>query len=281
MQKLLSIITVNLNDSVGLRKTAESVICQTFDNYEYIIIDGASSDDSVEVIKNYAGKIAYWVSEPDSGIYNAMNKGIKQAKGRYCLFLNSGDFLVADNVLQQVFSKDHNEDFLIGNCEISKDGNVIHTAVHSDTLTLRSFYKQTIPHQATFIKRDLFKKYGDYSENYKIHSDYEFWIRTIILNDCSTRYLNITISDYNIEGKSSNSAYESMSKNEVKDILHKVFPKRVLEDYENWTIEREEMKVLYWVKSKPSLYKLISIFYSFISELVFLKKSFISPQKKS
>ncbi len=267
MQTLLSIITVSLNDSDGLKKTVESVIYQTFDNYEFIIIDGGSSDGSVEIIKKYAGKIAYWVSEPDSGIYNAMNKGIKQAKGKYCLFLNSGDFLVANNVLEQVFSEDDNEDFLIGNCNVSKNGKIIHTSVPSENLTLRSFYKKTIPHQATFIKRDLFKKYGDYSENYKIHADYEYWIRTIILNDCSTRFLEITISDYNLEGQSSNTAYESMSKKEVEDILHKVFPKRVLADYENWLIERKEMEVLYWLKSKDILFKLIIFFYKIIKKL--------------
>jgi len=82
----LSIITVNLNNAAGLQKTIESVITQTFTDYEYIIIDGGSTDGSVDVIKQHADKITYWVSEPDKGIYNAMNKGILQAKGEYCLF---------------------------------------------------------------------------------------------------------------------------------------------------------------------------------------------------
>jgi len=104
MQPKLSIITVNLNNAEGLRKTIESVVTQTFTDFEYIIIDGGSTDGSVEIIKLYADKITYWVSEPDKGIYNGMNKGIMVAKGEYCQFLNSGDWLVNENVLKEVFA---------------------------------------------------------------------------------------------------------------------------------------------------------------------------------
>ena len=98
----LSIITVNLNKAKGLQKTIESVIFQTFTDYEYIIIDGGSTDGSKQIIEQYADKITYWVSEPDSGIYNGMNKGIKVAKGEYCLFLNSEDYLLSNEILQNV-----------------------------------------------------------------------------------------------------------------------------------------------------------------------------------
>ena len=91
--KKLSIITINLNNYLGLEKTIKSVICQTFDNYEFIIIDGGSKDLSIDIIKRYENKVTFWISESDSGIYNAMNKGIRFAKGEFCLFLNSGDYL--------------------------------------------------------------------------------------------------------------------------------------------------------------------------------------------
>ena len=87
----LSIITINYNNREGLRKTIESVVNQTYRNFEYIIIDGGSTDGSVEVVKEYADRISYWVSEPDNGIYNAMNKGVLAANGKYIQFLNSGD----------------------------------------------------------------------------------------------------------------------------------------------------------------------------------------------
>ena len=99
----LSIITINLNNDTGLNKTIESVINQTLKNFEFIIIDGGSTDRSVELIKEYAGQINYYVSEPDKGIYNAMNKGIRQAQGEYCFFLNSGDYFVNESVLEKVF----------------------------------------------------------------------------------------------------------------------------------------------------------------------------------
>ncbi len=87
----LSIITVNLNNKDGLQKTIDSVISQTFKDFEWIVIDGGSTDGSKELIEKYSDYISYWVSEPDKGIYNAMNKGIKVAKGDYLEFLNSGD----------------------------------------------------------------------------------------------------------------------------------------------------------------------------------------------
>ncbi len=110
----LSIITVNLNNSAGLRKTIESIVKQTFKDFEYIIIDGGSTDGSAEVIKEFADKITYWVSEPDKGIYNAMNKGILHAKGEYLLFLNSGDWLADDDLLSKVFCEPRTADIIYG-----------------------------------------------------------------------------------------------------------------------------------------------------------------------
>jgi len=110
----LSIISINLNNVAGLQKTIESVWPQTFTDYEYIIIDGGSTDGSIDIIKKYSDKITYWISEKDNGIYHAMNKGIEVAKGDYCLFLNSGDWLVDKKILENVFSNNHSEDILYG-----------------------------------------------------------------------------------------------------------------------------------------------------------------------
>ena len=111
----LSIITINRNNAVGLKKTLESVASQTCRDFEHIIIDGASTDGSVDVINDYvastAGKnVSYWISEPDSGVYNAMNKGIKKAIGDYCLFLNSGDWLFNSDTVKNEKETDHTED---------------------------------------------------------------------------------------------------------------------------------------------------------------------------
>ncbi|MFT4805390.1 MAG: glycosyltransferase involved in cell wall biosynthesis, partial [Psychroserpens sp.] len=98
----LSIITINFNNAVGLKKTIESVVNQTSNDFEYIVIDGGSNDGSVDVIKEYEAKVSYWVSEVDKGIYHAMNKGILLAKGDYLEFLNSGDILVNETVIQKI-----------------------------------------------------------------------------------------------------------------------------------------------------------------------------------
>ena len=100
MAPLISIITVNFNDKIGLERTLESVFSQNFRNFEYLVIDGGSNDGSKDLLEKNSEKINYWVSEPDKGIYNAMNKGISFAKGEYLIFLNSGDHLKNENSLE-------------------------------------------------------------------------------------------------------------------------------------------------------------------------------------
>ena len=112
--KQISIITINYNNASGLEKTIRSVVEQTYNEYEYIIIDGASSDKSKEVIQEYQRYIDFWCSEKDSGIYNAMNKGIQKASGEYLLFLNSGDVLNNSAVLADIHGFLSGEDFVYG-----------------------------------------------------------------------------------------------------------------------------------------------------------------------
>ena len=118
--KKLSLITINQNNAEGLRRTIESVVFQTYIDYEYIVIDGASTDESVNILKQYDNRITFWISEPDTGIYNAMNKGILKATGDYCLFLNSGDWLSDDRVLEEVFLHEITEDIVCGNAVFEK-----------------------------------------------------------------------------------------------------------------------------------------------------------------
>ena len=109
-----SIITVNYNNKEGLRNTIESVIHQTYRDFEYIVIDGGSTDGSVDILKKYDQQINYWVSEKDSGIYNAMNKGISKAHGEYLNFMNSGDCFYALDNLERVAKYQYETDFIVG-----------------------------------------------------------------------------------------------------------------------------------------------------------------------
>ena len=110
----LSIITINFNNCEGLQKTIESVVSQSFKDFEWIVIDGGSTDGSRELLEQYADHITYWVSELDKGVYNAMNKGIKVAKGEYVNFMNSGDVYASASILEDVFSTSHTADVLYG-----------------------------------------------------------------------------------------------------------------------------------------------------------------------
>ena len=215
----LSIITINLNNAAGLQKTIESVVSQTFADYEYIVIDGGSTDGSVDVIKRYADKITYWVSEPDRGIYHAMNKGITLAKGEYCQFLNSGDWIVQPDGLQYVFDKNPIEDIVY--CDVQYYGKPYFFA---DQLTLRFFFEESISHQASFIKRALFSIYGLYNEKYKIISDWEFFLKAIFKEQCSYRHIQFVLIDYDLNGISSSYLYEKLNEKEREEGIKEHFP---------------------------------------------------------
>ena len=199
----LSIITVNLNNAWGLAKTIKSVKEQTFKDVEVIVVDGGSTDGSVEVIKKYGENISYWISEKDNGIYHAMNKGIAIAKGMYCLFLNSGDTLVNETVLENVFNQNPTADIVYGNKQTRDvNGSVIHRTM-PDKMGVIQLYADTLWHPVSFVKRTLFKKYGGYDEHFKIAGDYEFFVRVIISKKVSTRHLHLEIASFDMSGVSS------------------------------------------------------------------------------
>jgi glycosyltransferase involved in cell wall biosynthesis len=259
----LSIITVNLNNAEGLRKTIESVVSQTFTNYEYIIIDGGSTDGSVEIIKLYADTITYWVSEPDKGIYNAMNKGIMVAKGEYCQFLNSGDWLVNENVLKEVFADFPDVDIVYGDLETEKG-----ITKYPEKLTLANFFYGSLPHPSTFIKSELFQTYGHYNENNKIVSDWEFFILTLIINQCPYKRINHNISFFEAGGISDNVLNTSKYLKEVDETLKKYFP-LMYEDY----VEYHKIKTELITYNNSRIIQFIKrLQNTWIYNLIFVKK---------
>ncbi|MEG1573530.1 MAG: glycosyltransferase family 2 protein [Bacteroidales bacterium] len=222
----LSIITVNLNNSAGLRKTVESIWQkQTFTDLEHIIIDGASKDNSKDVIREYQDKITYWVSEPDCGIYNAMNKGIRKATGEYLLFLNSGDWLI-DNILTNVFANPFDEDIVC--CDIiywyhKKKSRLV---TFPDKIFLPNLILQSLGHPSTFIHRELFKD-NPYREDYKIISDWAFWIEELIIKNRSYRHINIATTYYNMDGVSAKAENQKLIRSERSNFLTQTFSHRL------------------------------------------------------
>lgn len=219
----LSIITVNFNDSKGLERTINSVISQSFRDYEFIVIDGGSADDSVDVIKKYEQYIGYWVSEPDGGIYPGMNKGLRQAKGEYVNFMNGGDCFHSSDVLEKIFSMDIDADIITGNHAENGVRNVGQGGV-----TMLDLYKWAIDHQASFIRREVALRHP-YDEKYRIVSDWKFFIEALILDNCSFYYTDTIVVDVDMEGIS-NTNFE-LDRKEREQVLKELFPQRVLEDY--------------------------------------------------
>jgi len=213
----LSIITINRNNANGLRKTIESVVCQTFKDYEYIIIDGASTDESVNVINEYSQYITYNVSEPDEGIYYAMNKGIKIAKGEYCLFLNSGDYLSSESTLEKAFQYDFFEDIVYGNIIFENSFSQKKQRTPSHSLSILNVPGMGNPfsmyHPSSFIRLNLFLRLGLYRTDLSIASDQAFFVKAIFENGVTYRYIPVTISVFNTMGISSSNIAKCQQEN--------------------------------------------------------------------
>lgn len=219
---ILSIITVNLNNATGLKKTIESIKCQNFKDFEFLIIDGGSTDGSIDIIKNNENLINYWVSERDAGIYHAMNKGIQKAKGRYLLMLNSGDWLTNKTTLKGLKLKNHHEDIIYGNNIWVEDANT-YKSNYPRILTYSYLKQNSICHQASFIKRELHDRVGPYNQHYRITSDWEFFLLAIAKFKVSQKFVREKISICNRQGLSCRPESWQTIIEERNDILQKHF----------------------------------------------------------
>ncbi len=219
----ISVITINYNNAKGLIKTLDSVKTQTYTNFEYIIIDGGSKDESVDIIKdfaaNYQNKLI-WVSEPDNGLYHAMNKGIARATGEYVLFLNSADYLYDDNTLQFV-SQYLNDDIgvVYGDRTDYDDSGLLAEYRVDDKLSGAFLFNSSISQQAAYIKRKLFEEIEFFDEKLKYASDWKFWLQAFICNKVSYLHIDKMLVYFERTGISS---LES-NRNEMIEERHKVF----------------------------------------------------------
>lgn len=228
---LVSIITINYNNCSGLKKTAESVISQTYSDYEWIVVDGGSTDGSTDILKQYESYITYGVSERDKGIYNAMNKGIVHATGDYLLFMNSGDCFADATVLSNVIAVGLDKDFVYGDAVEIKQGKLVPVnRIMSEHITAKDLIQTSLPHQATFIKRTVFEQYGYYDESYRIVSDWKFFFDVIVYGNASVKHIPIRVAVFE-GGGISEDAFKK-GDNERDLILQKVLPPRMKEDYE-------------------------------------------------
>lgn len=203
MMPKLSIITINYNNLEGLKKTIESVSSQTCKEFEYLIIDGGSTDGSVAYIESKSDAIDYWISEPDKGIYNAMNKGIELATGEYILFINSGDHLFSNKVVKSAEKYLQSYDVIYFNLQIISEDKRFKIHSLPDKLKFSDFFIDSWPHPSTFTKRELFDKVGLYDENLKIFSDWKFMILALFKYQCSYLKVDEILSTFYLGGVSS------------------------------------------------------------------------------
>ena len=298
----LSIITINYNNAEGLRKTLASVAEQTYRDIEHIIIDGGSTDGSVDIIREYAedqtsnikhhtSHIVKWVSEPDKGIYNAMNKGIEIALGRrvvnenhtsnithntsqeslcdYVQIMNSGDILASPDVTERMMNALHHTShilhqtsipFLYGNM-IKKDystGKIIGKSREVE-YSLRQYYSGTLNHDCCYIRRDLFDLYGLYDESLKIVSDWKWFLQAIGLGKVKPVYFDIDVTIFDASGISE--SHLELRNKERRKVLEVVLPPAVIADYDKHAFETMQMDRL----RKHHMYGLVY----FIERLLF------------
>lgn len=216
----LSIITINRNNAEGLRKTIGSVVSQSVRDFEYIVIDGASTDGSVDVIKENEDRIDQWVSEPDKGIYDAMNKGMNLSRGTYALMLNSGDYFVEECVVERILPQLLDEDILQGNVLYEK-GEVWmrDKGFARSRLRLDEIFMAYFPHQACFIRKDLWKTMGGYDIRLKKHADSAFFMEALAFRNARYRYVDIDVSVFDCNGVTSISDSKSRKDSAEEMIL--------------------------------------------------------------
>lgn len=246
----LSIITINRNNADGLRKTLVSVAAQTYRDIEHVIIDGASTDGSVDAIKEYEQTIHHtqytihlkWLSEKDNGIYDAMNKGVKRATGDYVWILNSGDCAAAPDVVEKmmIILNDGKIDLLLGNIVRVYENNKEYAPFPVKRIkdekprpidvSMLKFYSSTIPQDAAFVRRELFEKYGYFDDTMKICADWKLYLNMIALGNVIPMYVNLDLVLFDMHGVSN--TYNELLKAEKRAYIEEVLPLSVLKDYD-------------------------------------------------
>jgi glycosyltransferase involved in cell wall biosynthesis len=264
-EKIISVITINLNDKLGLQRTVESVKTQNNSLYEHIIIDGGSTDGSVELIKENALLFSYSISEPDKGVYDAQNKGIAQAKGAYLIFLNSGDTFCSNKVLDQFANSPValKHKVIYGNSNIIKGNGAIEKLIPPNQLSTNFWYRQTLNHQAIFFKKDIFERFGKYNTSYRFSADMDLLLKIFKKEPEAFYHLNEFVCNYVEAGLSAKPEnYESIIKEKeqiLKSYLSLEEYKRAKENYLNELPYKTRLRI--FVSERPLLKSLTSLLF--------------------
>lgn len=256
----ISVVTICYNEP-KLEKTCKSIVDQTCQDFEWVVVDGGSDEKTQKIWDRYKYRIDKFVSESDNGIYNACNKGIKLADGEYIIFMNAGDVFYNENVLKAVTAlmETTGADVIYGDHEFSfEEKNKNKISHYPQILTPDFFITSNLCTQSVFIKKDIFNIYGNFNEKYKIAADYDKWIQFFKAGKIF-KYIPIIISSYDMNGISGNSDF--ILGQERKDILMEYLTQEVKE-YEQKIKENYSFfeKIFSVKNSTTGIYKIITIF---------------------
>lgn len=257
----LSIITICKNEP-NVEKTCQSIVNQSFQDFEWIVIDGGSNKETQDIFEKYKYRINKFISEKDKGIYNAYNKGVKLASGEYISLLNAGDAYYSPDVLEKVFKdNNHKEDILYGEQQEVNSNNPKQCRLshQPEKITKNFMITTTVLTPASFIKKSLFDKYGLFNENYKVVSDYEQFV-IFFKNDASFKHLDIIVSKFDTNGISSSKKYEELHQKERNEVMNKYFSqeeiKQALDDYKDFSLAEN---IFSMTKTRGKTYKVLTI----------------------
>ncbi len=267
----LSIVTISYNNLAGLKKTLPSILEQTYTQFEHIIVDGGSQDGSAQFIATYArqaeerGITVQWISERDKGIYNAMNKGIQMSTGEYIEILNSGDMLASDGIvgaMHEALALHNEPDILYGNMLKDKATSLCRDRCFAgNKITMRGMYRGTLNHSPAYIKRSLFDQYGFYDENYKIVSDWKWYLQVIIFGGVEPVYVDLDVTVFEMTGISETN--KTLDKEERKKVLQEVVPSTFLADYDRWAFAVDEVERLQRLHVWPVVWFIERVLFQF------------------
>ena len=244
IRPLVSVVTVVFNGEKYLEETIQSVINQTYDNVEYTLIDGGSTDGTVDIIRKYEDKIAYWISEPDCGISDAFNKGVLASKGDYIFFLGADDYFLANDAIEKVMADIdlESDDLVCGNvARVDMDGREFAKTDVSSFKKRDLLFRMALPHQGLFMHRRFFEKYGLFDAENKFSMDYELLLRAyrefpnVVLK-------NIDVAAWRDGGCGTGRFLEIFEEYHQNKVRNHVAPRAVLELIHLWTLAKFYIK---------------------------------------
>ena len=225
----VSIITISYNNLNGLKDTYKSIRSQTFRDFEWIVVDGGSSDGTKKFLEEHESEIAWWCSEPDKGVYNAQNKGTEHAKGEYSIYMNSGDSFFSEDVLEKVFREETDADIIYGNWMLVFENGKTKLGRAPEVADMAYFYADNMCHQSMLIRTEAVKK-RPYDESFRIYADWEEWLALFTQGKTFER-IDLTICKFLVGGISTGDNASAQLKEERKAEIQRIQEKYYPEEW--------------------------------------------------